>query len=196
MCRAVARKKVQASLVLLSLQLCIAVAPPDTRGHDDDRKLWSGVASSSDGANIAAVIGGFRGAGGHIYVSRDAGKSWSPVYMVRSWRAIASSGDGSMLVAVEDSSQEREGGFIHTSADGGSSWTIREGAGCRHWLSVASSSDGQHLAAVVGGYTGNGLSRHPSPPRFLSLCFSSSLPCMAAMNWKDGPFTHGVSSCG
>ena len=147
----------KASLLLLSLQLCLATAP-DHHDHDD-RKLWSGVASSSDGMRLTAVVGGYRGAGGHIYLSADAGKSWSSAYIVRSWRAVASSASGTLLVAVEDSSEEREGGYIHTSTDAGLSWTVQKGAGCRHWLSVASSSDGRRLAAVVGGYTGTGIRR-------------------------------------
>ena len=97
---------------------------------------------------------GYRGAGGRIYLSKDAGQSWTGFDKVRSWRAVASSADGTRLVALEDSSEEGRGGFVHTSSDAGATWTVQEGAGCRHWRSVASSSDGEHIAAVVGGYTG------------------------------------------
>ena len=59
----------------------------------------------------------------------------------RSWRSVASSSDGSKLVAVV------QGGQIYTSADSGLNWTARDSA--RNWNSVASSSDGSKLVAVV-----------------------------------------------
>ena len=59
----------------------------------------------------------------------------------RSWRSVASSSDGSKLVAVAS------GGQIYTSVDSGLNWTARDSA--RNWNSVASSSDGSKLVAVV-----------------------------------------------
>ena len=57
------------------------------------------------------------------------------------WWAVASSSDGTRLVAVI------ENGYIHTSSDSGVTWTAREDS--RHWSGVASSSDGTKLVAVV-----------------------------------------------
>ena len=59
------------------------------------------------------------------------------------WYAMASSADGTKLVAVEYNDN------VYTSADAGVSWTLRSGAGSRHWEHVASSADGTKLAAVV-----------------------------------------------
>jgi hypothetical protein len=67
------------------------------------------------------------------------------------WGSVASSADGTHLVAVVD------GGQIYTSANSGATWTAQAGAPSTSWLSVASSSDGTHLVAVVDGgqiYTG------------------------------------------
>lgn len=69
---------------------------------------------------------------GKPLVTRDA---------ARNWQSIASSLDGSKLVAVV------QGGQIYTSTDAGLTWTARDSA--RSWSSVASSSDGSMLVAVV-----------------------------------------------
>ena len=61
----------------------------------------------------------------------------------RSWRSVASSSDGSKLVAVVSSGQ------IYTSVNSGVNWTARDSA--RNWNSVASSSDGSKLVAVIQG---------------------------------------------
>ncbi len=59
------------------------------------------------------------------------------------WFSVASSSDGTKLVAVAN------GGQIYTSADSGSTWTARESS--RNWQSVTSSLDGTKLVAVVLG---------------------------------------------
>jgi len=61
----------------------------------------------------------------------------------RNWMAVASSSDGSKLVAVVASGQ------IYTSTDSGATWTPRDSS--RSWLLVASSSDGSKLVAAVNG---------------------------------------------
>jgi hypothetical protein len=61
------------------------------------------------------------------------------------WRSVASSADGSDLVAVADS------GPIYSSTDSGATW-VSNNASSRVWLSVASSSDGsKRFAAAYGG---------------------------------------------
>jgi hypothetical protein len=73
------------------------------------------------------------------------------------WSAVASSADGTKLIAV--------GGplcrCIYTSTDSGATWTQQTGAGQRYWGAVASSSDGTKLVAAELGVnpfydTGNG----------------------------------------
>lgn len=72
------------------------------------------------------------------------GLNWTPHENLRQWVPIASSADGSKLVAAE------LGGRIYTSTDSGVTWTPRENN--RGWWSLASSADGTKLAAgVIGG---------------------------------------------
>ncbi len=58
-----------------------------------------------------------------------------------SWQPVASSADGTKLVAVVNS------GKIYTSSDSGETWVARDSD--RGWISVASSADGTKLVAVV-----------------------------------------------
>src|SRR5439155_7174268 len=70
----------------------------------------------------------------------------------REWRSVASSADGSKLVAMSGgaySGNGADGGQIYTSTDSGVTWTARDSN--RHWMSVASSADGNKLVAVESG---------------------------------------------
>lgn len=70
------------------------------------------------------------------------GLYWTPKESVRYWNSIASSTDGTKLVATESV------GKIYTSSDSGENWTPRDSD--REWNAVASSMDGTKLVAVVG----------------------------------------------
>jgi hypothetical protein len=63
------------------------------------------------------------------------------------WASIASSSDGTKLVAG------RVGGQLQTSTDSGSTWTARDSS--RNWLSVASSADGTKLVASASASGAN-----------------------------------------
>ena len=63
------------------------------------------------------------------------------------WQSVASSSDGTHLVAVLFNVIS---GWIYTSADSGVTWTLAN-APIEEWQSVASSADGTHLVAVVFG---------------------------------------------
>ncbi len=71
------------------------------------------------------------------------GATWTPRESNRNWYSVASSADGSKLVAVV------KGGRIYTSTDSGVRWTPRDSD--RNWHTVTSSADGTKLAAVVNG---------------------------------------------
>ena len=73
-----------------------------------------------------------------------AGTTWTARESIRAWSAVASSADGTKLVAADNAP-----GQIYTSTDSGVTWTARESN--LNWQSVASSGDGTKLAAVVGG---------------------------------------------
>ena len=68
---------------------------------------------------------------------------WIPRENNRDWRSVASSADGSKLVAAAQNEQ------LYTSTDSGLSWVPRESA--RDWRSVASSADGSKLVAAENG---------------------------------------------
>lgn len=63
------------------------------------------------------------------------------------WKCVATSADGSRLVAAS------YGGRLYTSTDSGTSWTERQPAGdlARNWTCLAMSSDGTKLLAGVYG---------------------------------------------
>jgi len=71
----------------------------------------------------------------------NIGVMWTPRDSSRSWYGVASSADGSKLVAVVNRGQ------IYTSADSSVTWTPRGIA--TNWDDVASSADGTKLVAVV-----------------------------------------------
>ncbi|MBA2723372.1 MAG: hypothetical protein H0U56_10860 [Methylibium sp.] len=69
-----------------------------------------------------------------------AGINWTVRDSTRFWISIASSDDGSMLVAAD------YGGQLYTSTDSGVTWTARDSN--RNWQAVASSADGSKLLAA------------------------------------------------
>ena len=113
---------------------------------------WCAVASSSDGVTLVATgyrIGEFVIYGSELWTSTDSGETWtkktndSPINY-QYWTAVASSSDGTRLVAVENN------GYIYTSSDSGATWTIQAGDVRHQWGRVASSSDGTRLFATDG----------------------------------------------
>jgi hypothetical protein len=96
---------------------------------------WGVVASSANGTYLAAASPG----ASQIYVSGDAGLTWTARDQSRFWRALAMSADGSRLIAAEGN------GRLYTSSDFGLTWVPREQV--RGWYSVACSADGMKLIA-------------------------------------------------
>ena len=72
-------------------------------------------------------------------------ETWTPRDSNRNWTAVASSADGTKLVATEF------GGLVYTSGDSGVSWSPQIGSGIKNWWSIASSADGTRLAAIASG---------------------------------------------
>lgn len=99
---------------------------------------WTAVACSTNGNKLVATVNN-----GPIYVSTDAGTTWTARDGARAWVAVASSADGSKLVAVVG------GGLIYTSGNSGTNWTPR--ASNQAWTSVASSANGNNLCATASG---------------------------------------------
>ncbi|MGC4060734.1 MAG: hypothetical protein QM749_07765 [Aquabacterium sp.] len=82
--------------------------------------------------------------GQQILMSALSASSWAAHETSQTWQGIASSSDGSKLVAVV---YDISSGQIYTSTDYGESWTAR--ASVHSWFAVASSADGVKLVAAV-----------------------------------------------
>ena len=116
--------------------------------------LWSSVASSADGTNLVAVCTLYGpntynppGAG-RIYHSSDSGANWKSSGPLGYWESVASSADGTKLVASMRQDSSGSPGNIFQSTDSGASWHL-SGAPATNWLSLASSADGVKLAATT-----------------------------------------------
>jgi photosystem II stability/assembly factor-like uncharacterized protein len=85
---------------------------------------------------------------GQIDTSTNSGASWVPrVTGTTNWTAVASSADGSRLIAGAS------GGQICISMDSGVTWFPQNAPVVGQITSVASSSDGSRLAVTTGGNT-------------------------------------------
>ena len=83
-------------------------------------------------------------------LSDSIGQSWTARAGSAAWSSVASSADGTKLVATVGDTLSASG-YIYTSTDSGATWTARDSA--RQWVSVASSSDGTKL--VAANYAGS-----------------------------------------
>jgi len=100
-----------------------------------------------------------------IYLSNDAGATWTPAYpAINTWSCVASSADGTKLVAAATITAATDGGLslssdgrVYVSANSGVTWAS---SGQRdNWKSVAVSADGTKLVAAVGSSVQSGLGR-------------------------------------
>ena len=120
-----------------------------TNLNNGGSRYWSSVASSADGTKLVATVGYTiytASQPGAIYTSTDSGATWaphtsSPLSSTLNWSSVASSADGTKLVAAV------RGGQIYISSNSGANWTA-QGPNGLLWTSVASSSDGTKLVAV------------------------------------------------
>lgn len=126
---------------------------------------WGAVALSGDGktliaAQYAADFANAHAANpvldtpGHIYLSKDSGSTWRSSGPAGFWSGVASSSDGSTLVAAQYSNVTGSG-QLYVSTDAGSTW-IPSPTPVGNFYGVASSSDGMQLcAAQSASATGN-----------------------------------------
>ncbi|HRY52046.1 MAG TPA: sialidase family protein [Candidatus Paceibacterota bacterium] len=122
---------------------------------------WSSVACSADGARLVAATAPAYPPGGDsalfvdglIYTSPDWGVTWTPTSAPsNSWSFVASSADGTQLVAVAAVDPKYGGdGSVYASSNSGVTWT-KTSAPSNNWTSIASSADGARLVAVAAPY--------------------------------------------
>ena len=133
-----------------------------------------GVVSSADGTKLVAgftlptrTSSGYLPAGGYLCTSADSGAAWTQTGPDVGWMSVASSADGSKLVAAgagaftdPDGISGYSDDYLYMSTDSGVTWNqtaIQDG-----WRAVASSADGTKLvAAVYFGYIYTG--SRPAP---------------------------------
>ena len=122
--------------------------------------ILNSIASSADGAKLVAVAGGYDSnvggqVDGAIYVSTNSGDSWTQTSAPSElWSGVASSADGTRLVAVARHGSTVWGetaGGIYVSTNSGDSWT-QTSAPSEYWNSVAASADGTKLVASGNEY--------------------------------------------
>ena len=99
------------------------------------------AATSADGSRWAVASQ----VGGRIYVSADYGQTWAVRGLSRNWSALASSADGSRLLAVDFGAVG--GGLPSISTDYGATWNTSSVA-FDLWVAAASSADGMKLAVA------------------------------------------------
>ncbi len=83
------------------------------------------MTSSADGTKPVAV------AHGYIHTSADSGAIWTETGTPQWWMSVASSADGTKLVAAAHD------GYLYESADSGATWA--QTGTSQSWMSVASS---------------------------------------------------------
>jgi len=120
------------------------------------------------GVRVGEIIAGAQEPAGAVWTEQTSAPTSA------SWDCVASSADGSHLVAGDK-------GGIYTSTDFGTNWTQQTSAPSDSWTCVVSSSDGKHLAAVAwddGIYTstdfGTNWTKQPNAPSDWSWIASSS----------------------
>ena len=113
--------------------------------------FWESIACSADGTKLAAAAfsdGLNNQAPGQIHLSQNSGVTWKTPHHSKKyhqfWLAIASSSDGSKLVAVN------AGGSIYTSKNSGNTWSLTSAPNAS-WFSVASSTNGDKLVVAANG---------------------------------------------
>jgi photosystem II stability/assembly factor-like uncharacterized protein len=100
------------------------------------------VASSADGIKLVGPF--FGGNNFYLYISDDSGKTWTQTSGGADWRAVASSADGTKLLAAGYNTT------IWLSTNSGSSWQTSS-APSKIWTSLASSADGTKLIGSGSG---------------------------------------------
>jgi hypothetical protein len=113
------------------------------------------AASSLDGSRLIAGTYGIPKPGGDVFLvftSINGGANWAMANLFPSYGRglVASSAEGTTLVAAAGANAQGNGGSIVLSVDSGATWTFH-GAPSTDWASVACSADGTKLVAAVNG---------------------------------------------
>jgi hypothetical protein len=138
---------------------------------------WSAAAMSANGSRIvlaeAGVGQGVTSVPGRLWISSDHGLTWAASGPALKWRRVKMSADGLRIVAV--AADIDLGQFsVHTSSDGGQTWTSRLEGGQPFWMDAGISADGQRMVAMA---TDNSITN----PGALRISDDGG------QTWRDGP---------
>jgi len=104
------------------------------------------VICSSDGSTVVCAAGN----DSYIFVSTNAGASWTQVGVKDDWLDLSSSSDCRTIIACSDLNQ----GYVYVSSNKGATWSSVIAIGARAWTDTAASSDGTRLLACSEGNNG------------------------------------------
>ena len=116
-----------------------------------DASFLDTVTFSADGNQLVTAVGLFdsENISGPIYISTNWGVTMTPTTApTNNWASVASSADGTKLIAA-GGSYSQEIGFIYTSTNSGLSWTLTGAPTNQLWASVACSADRCKLVAAA-----------------------------------------------
>jgi hypothetical protein len=117
-------------------------------------KLWKSITSSSDGVKIYANAGVVGMTNDNIYISSDSGSTWSAVSNSLGWECIATSYNGSVIVAVSSASLLTDA-QVAISTNYGINWNYYkpDGLSSGAWTACCCDSTGANIyVAKSGGY--------------------------------------------
>jgi len=116
----------------------------------DEPRRWIRVASSADGNKLIAVEdNSLVDPGGRIHLSTDAGRTWQARGPSAVWRGIASSLDGSRLIAIGQSLPSFAT-QVYLSIDSGLTWNVHRAIA--PLAQPVWSADARKLVAVAGSF--------------------------------------------
>ncbi|PSC76315.1 hypothetical protein C2E20_0678 [Micractinium conductrix] len=108
------------------------------------QREWQCLSMSQDGQRLVAGVLGT--AGGYLYLSMDAGATFTQITSagLRRWTALSGSPSGTYQAAAVF------GGSVYASSDGGVSWAERVLSGRRDWSALAIDTTGNKIVAAAG----------------------------------------------
>jgi photosystem II stability/assembly factor-like uncharacterized protein len=115
------------------------------------------LASSADGTKL---IGSDADGTGYLYTSTDSGATWTQRdpggYSTSSnyWYSVASSADGSVLIAANDANSNNGYGYAYISRDSGATWTELSNLQTMYATAVWVSPDGTKFIVADDGRAG------------------------------------------
>src|ERR1022692_2121144 len=118
--------------------------------------LGISIASSANGAKLAMIsFNSNSGTFTVICTSTNSGSTWTvpsqPYNLSSSWNCVASSSDGTKLVATDgyyDNLNYKWVGHIYRSTDSGRTWSATSAQTTNEYTAIACSADGSHLLAA------------------------------------------------